>query len=209
MESPPFGSFPTSWLGGSHGSFVFVAGHALEAVDFWLGGELQIQPQLWHREISFFPHPSTEAAIFLAYESLHRCSPGFGAGPANIFTHILVFTSIFYTVKQSIGCLEQHSICVYMSEKDKKKGKGDSTIPSIPNISLSHVQTETESEKMVTTKSMEEIVSDFDLPIIGLKKKSSMENLPTSTSTPKIEVKTSIKEKKIMKKVQNKARPIK
>ncbi|KAI5350890.1 hypothetical protein L3X38_003781 [Prunus dulcis] len=60
----------------------------------------------------------------------------------------------------------------------------------------SHVQTETESEKMVTTKSIEEIISDSDLPIIGLKKKSSMENLPTSTSTPKIEIKTSIKEKK-------------
>ncbi|KAI5340653.1 hypothetical protein L3X38_019927 [Prunus dulcis] len=64
------------------------------------------------------------------------------------------------------------------------------------SISLSHVQTETESEKMVTTKSMEEIVSESDLPIIGLKKKSSMENLPTSTSAPKIEIKTSIKEKK-------------
>ncbi|KAI5342646.1 hypothetical protein L3X38_010522 [Prunus dulcis] len=49
---------------------------------------------------------------------------------------------------------------------------------------------------MVTTKRMEEIVSDSDLPIIGLKKKSSMENLPTSTPTPKIEVKTSVKEKK-------------
>ncbi|VVA40862.1 PREDICTED: (+)-neomenthol dehydrogenase, partial [Prunus dulcis] len=54
-QSPPFSSFATSWLGGSHGSFVFVAGHALEAVDFWLGDELQIQPQLWHWEISFFP----------------------------------------------------------------------------------------------------------------------------------------------------------
>ncbi|KAI5326217.1 hypothetical protein L3X38_035291 [Prunus dulcis] len=64
------------------------------------------------------------------------------------------------------------------------------------SISSSHVQTETKSEKMVTTKTMEEIVSDSDLPIIGLKKKSNMENLPTSPSTPKIEVKTSIKEKK-------------
>ncbi|KAI5346000.1 hypothetical protein L3X38_013879 [Prunus dulcis] len=64
------------------------------------------------------------------------------------------------------------------------------------SISSSHVQTETKSEKMVTTKTMEEIVSYSDLPIIGLKKKSNMENLPTNTSTPKIEVKTSIKEKK-------------
>ncbi|KAI5352269.1 hypothetical protein L3X38_005160 [Prunus dulcis] len=64
------------------------------------------------------------------------------------------------------------------------------------SISLSHVQTENESEKMVATKSMEEIVLDSDLPIIGLKKKSSMESLATSTPTPKLEVKTSIKEKK-------------
>ncbi|BBH02471.1 early nodulin-like protein 7 [Prunus dulcis] len=64
------------------------------------------------------------------------------------------------------------------------------------SISLNHVQTENESEKMVATKSMEEIVSDSDLPIIGLKKKSSMEKLATSTPTPKLEVKTSIKEKK-------------
>ncbi|BBH06556.1 NAD(P)-binding Rossmann-fold superfamily protein [Prunus dulcis] len=224
-QSSPFGSFPTSWLGGSHGSFVFFAGHALEAVDFWLGGELQIQPQLWHREISFFPKafqkrrplPSVqrlpisnismaeatkryavvtgankgigletvrqlasngftvvltardekrglEAAEKLkesglsgqvVFHQLDVANPAtvasladfiktqFGkldilAGPANIFTHILVFTSIFYTVKQnhmeldSICCLEQHSICVYMSEKEKKKDKGDSTIPSIP-----------------------------------------------------------------------------
>ncbi|BBN67907.1 hypothetical protein Prudu_223S000500 [Prunus dulcis] len=45
---PGFGLFPTSWLGGSHGRTVFVAGHALEAVDFCLGGELQIQPQQQH-----------------------------------------------------------------------------------------------------------------------------------------------------------------
>ncbi|BBN67908.1 early nodulin-like protein 7 [Prunus dulcis] len=64
------------------------------------------------------------------------------------------------------------------------------------SISSSHVQTETKSEKMVTTKTMEETVSDSDLPIIGLKKKSNMENLPTSTSTSKIKVETSIKEKK-------------
>ncbi|BBG95120.1 receptor like protein 19 [Prunus dulcis] len=186
-QSSPFGSFPTSWLGGSHGSFVFFAGHALEAVDFWLGGELQIQPQLWHREISFFPKafqkrrplPSVqrlpisnismaeatkryavvtgankgigletvrqlasngftvvltardekrglEAAEKLkesglsgqvVFHQLDVANPAtvasladfiktqFGkldilAGPANIFTHILVFTSIFYTVKQ-------------------------------------------------------------------------------------------------------------
>ncbi|KAI5315472.1 hypothetical protein L3X38_044648 [Prunus dulcis] len=49
------------------------------------------------------------------------------------------------------------------------------------SISLSHVQTENESEKMVATKSMEEIVSDSDLPIIGLKKKSSMESLATTS----------------------------
>ncbi|XP_034204665.1 uncharacterized protein LOC117618970 [Prunus dulcis] len=47
-QSPGFGLFPTSWLGGSHGRTVFVAGHALEAVDFCLGGELQIQPQQQH-----------------------------------------------------------------------------------------------------------------------------------------------------------------
>ncbi|BBN69474.1 receptor like protein 19, partial [Prunus dulcis] len=63
-------------VGGSHGRTVFVAGDALEVVDFCLGVELQIQPQLWDREISFFPHPSTQASIFLAYEYLHRCSSG-------------------------------------------------------------------------------------------------------------------------------------
>ncbi|BBH10019.1 transposable element gene [Prunus dulcis] len=39
------------------------------------------------------------------------------------------------------------------------------------SISLSHVQIENEFEKMVATKSMKEIVSDSDLPIIGLNEK--------------------------------------
>ena len=79
-----------------------VARDALEAVDFWLGGELQIQPQVWHREISFFsdfsteasiffPDPSTEASIFLAYESLHRCSSGMHL--MKFWTDLLVFIS--------------------------------------------------------------------------------------------------------------------
>ncbi|BBH03781.1 HXXXD-type acyl-transferase family protein, partial [Prunus dulcis] len=122
-QNPVFGSFPTSWLGGSHGRTVFVAGHALEAVDFCLGSELQIQPRVQsscHRfRIGRFHlfYSLRLASIFLACEYLHPLSSGSWvisngfwikhwkaktehAGPADIFTHILVFTSIFYTVKQ-------------------------------------------------------------------------------------------------------------
>ncbi|XP_034229927.1 uncharacterized protein LOC117638877 isoform X2 [Prunus dulcis] len=65
---------------------------------FVLGGELQIQPLLWDREISFFLHPSTQAPPSFLLANI--CIVALQAGPANIFTHILVFTSIFYTVKQ-------------------------------------------------------------------------------------------------------------
>ncbi|KAL6269491.1 hypothetical protein ACE6H2_026402 [Prunus campanulata] len=43
---------------------------------------------------------------------------------------------------------------------------------------------------------MEEIVSDSDLPIIGVKKKTSKDSLAINSPTLRLEVKTSIKEKK-------------
>ena len=43
------------------------------------------------RLLSFFPDPSTEASIFLAYESLHRCSSGMHL--INFLTDLLVFIS--------------------------------------------------------------------------------------------------------------------
>ncbi|KAL6289368.1 hypothetical protein ACE6H2_006878 [Prunus campanulata] len=54
---------------------------------------------------------------------------------------------------------------------------------------------EEKSERTVTTKSMEKIVSDSNLPIIGLKKKTSEGSLSTNSPAPRLEVKTSIKEK--------------
>ncbi|BBN68579.1 early nodulin-like protein 7 [Prunus dulcis] len=325
-----FSSFPTSWLGGSHGRAVSVGRDVLEAVDFWLGGELRIQPQILRlrllslfyifrlrllsslvtnlcivalqyesqlgshpiasgelgyeiqireavvrpncltilrfkesrplskrrkvmkklqnkaqriKQPSFVPvfapppslrgfRPLRQNPVFVSCKSSRAFSlrvTDLGSGdfifstafdwlPSFLLANICILClQLEYTKKQGTGDL--HFAAIFKLGYTKKQGTKhlDTTIIFevlaiillLHTISLSHVQTETESEKMVTTKSMEEIVSDSDLPIIGLKKKSSMENLPTSTPSPKIEVKTSVKEKKNHEESAKQSSPIK
>ncbi|BBH09517.1 receptor like protein 19 [Prunus dulcis] len=62
---------------------------------FVLGGELQIQPLLWDREISFFLHPSTQAPPSFLLANI--CIVALQAGPANIFPHISLHLYILHS----------------------------------------------------------------------------------------------------------------
>ncbi|BBG95991.1 Disease resistance protein TIR-NBS-LRR class family [Prunus dulcis] len=88
--------------------------------------------------ISVHLFDSFDSRVTFDWDVRLSCQDKGDAGPADIFTHILVFTSIFYTVKQSIGCFEQYNICVYMSEKEKKKERVIALYLPFPRAHIEH-----------------------------------------------------------------------